>query len=254
LSFQASYVESHRLLGILTQILGYIGFSHHNPNTMSDGEVPPPPEPQPFDRYSKLPEALVPTSKQVMKFSGRYVKIDKDLKWFDWKAFLAAINAYQGDELTFDNLKDNTINQQEATLDVMVDKIVKFLLNVLTIALPGADVLALKAAIELTFTTLKAAKQIGFASFSKSSESHNSSWEYRLLFAVPNPDLKDDFYALVTTIKLSADIKEESSWWGLVSSSQKNFSANITAMQLVVTKGFKDPGNTGEPGMFYLFN
>jgi hypothetical protein len=194
-----------------------------------------------FDAYSKLPEHLVATSKQVMKFAGHYVKIEGDSKSFDWQGFHQSVNNYRGDELTFDKLKDNTINQSEATVTVMVEKIVAFLKTVLNVVLSAADVASLTANIEATFTNLEVAYNEGFASFSKSSSSYNSSWEYRIVFAMPNPDLVNDFYSLVTTIELTADIKEKSSWWGLVGSTKKNFGAHITAMQLVVTKGFRDP-------------
>jgi hypothetical protein len=123
----------------------------------------------------------------------------------------------------------------------MVDKIVKFLVDAFSVVLSASDIVALTANITTTFTDLKVAKENGWADFSKSSSANNSSWQYRVLFAFPNPDLPTDFYSLVTTIKLEADIKEESSWWGLVSSSSRNFSAEITAMELVVTKGFKAP-------------
>jgi hypothetical protein len=123
----------------------------------------------------------------------------------------------------------------------MVDKIVKFLSGALGVVLSDSEIVALTANVETTFTNLKVAKQNGWADFDQSSSGNNSSWQYRVLFAFPNPDLPNDFYSLVTTIKLEADIKEESSWWGLVSSSSRNFSAEITAMQLVVTKGFKAP-------------
>ena len=123
----------------------------------------------------------------------------------------------------------------------MVDKIVKFLVQALAIALTGNEIAALKLAIEVVFTGLKYAKEGGFASFRKSSQAHYSSWEYRILFAFPNPDLPTDFYSMVTTIQINADIEEESSWWGLTSSSKKNFSASVSALRLVVTKGFKSP-------------
>ncbi|TFK50726.1 volvatoxin A2 precursor [Heliocybe sulcata] len=196
-----------------------------------------------FNEFSKLPENLVITSLQVMKFSGRYVKLEnnEEKKWFDWEGFHNAINNYKGDDLTFDKYKSNKINQSEATVSTMVDKIVGFLKDALSVVLTEKDVLALKANIEATFTNLQEAKENGWADFSKSSSAENSSWEYRVLFAFPNPDLPSFFYSLVTTIKLEANIKEESSWWGLVSSTQKNFSSQIDAMELVVMKGFRDP-------------
>ena len=191
-----------------------------------------------FQPFSKLPSPLVPTSLQVMKFSGNFVKVSNDKKAFDWGGFKNAVNAYKGDDLTFDKFKENTIARSDATVKVMVDKIVKFLLEALSVVIDAGE---LAATIEATFTNLKSAKSNGWADFSKSSASSNSSWEYRILFAVPNAELEDFFYSLVTTIKLEADITEESSWWGLVSSSSKNFSATIDAMELVVQKGFRNP-------------
>ncbi|EPQ51531.1 delta-endotoxin CytB [Gloeophyllum trabeum ATCC 11539] len=182
---------------------------------------------------------------QVMKFSGRYVHLEngEEKKWFDWENFHKAINDYKGDDLTFDKFKSNKINQQTATVSTMVDKIVTFLRDALSVVLSAKDITALTASITTTFTNLKEAKDNGWADFSKSSSAENSSWEYRVLFAFPNPDLPDFFYSLVTTIKLEADIKEESSWWGLQSSTSKNFSSAIDAMELVVMKGFRDPSN-----------
>jgi hypothetical protein len=124
----------------------------------------------------------------------------------------------------------------------MVEKISNFLLESLGAELNASEIEGLKANIETTFTNLKTASSNGWASFSSSSNSKNSSWEYRVLFAFPNPDLPTDFYSLVTTIKLEANITEETSWWGLSSSTSKNFSAAVTSAQLVITKGFKDPG------------
>ena len=191
-----------------------------------------------FQPFSKLPSPLVPTSLQVMKFSGNFVKVSNDKKAFDWGGFKNAVNSYKGDDLTFDKFKENTIARSDATVKVMVDKIVKFLLEALSVVIDAGE---LAATIEATFTNLKSAKSNGWADFSKSSTSSNSSWEYRIMFAVPNAELENYFYSLVTTIKLEADITEESSWWGLVSSSSKNFSATIDAMELVVQKGFRNP-------------
>jgi len=187
----------------------------------------------------------VPSSIQVMKFSSHFVHVgnDTDDNYFNWGAFQKAVSDYKGDDLTFDKFKSNRINQSESTVKVMVDKIVAFLRDVLSILLPESEILALAATIESTFTNLKNAQSNGWADFSKSKSGENSSWEYRVLFAFPNPDLPDFFYSLVTTIKLEANIKEESSWWGLVGSSSRNFSAQIDAMELVVLKGFKDPIN-----------
>ncbi|KAJ4501378.1 volvatoxin A2 precursor [Lentinula lateritia] len=197
-------------------------------------------DPTTFNQFSKLPQNLVMTAVQVMQFSGHFVDL-KQPKTFHWDQFLDGINNYKGDDLTFDKYQNNTINQQSATVSTMVDKIVDFLRVVLSIALTKEDIDALAKNIDTTFRNLRNAKDRGWADFSTSHSSSNSSWEYRVLFAFPNPDLPDFFYSLVTTIKLEADIQEESSWWGLESSTRKNFAATIDAMELVVLRGFKNP-------------
>ncbi|KAJ3814067.1 delta-endotoxin CytB [Lentinula aff. lateritia] len=216
-------------------------------------------DPTTFNQFSKLPQNLVMTAMQVMQFSGHFVDL-KQPKTFRWDQFLNGINNYKGmsidcvtfsrlrlsllvlgDDLTFDKYQNNRINQQSATVSTMVDKIVDFLCVVLSVALTEKDISALSKNIETTFTNLENARDNGWADFSMSSSSSNSSWEYQVLFAFPNPDLPDFFYSLVTTIKLEADIKEEKSWWGLVHSDRRNFAATIDAMELVVLRGFKNP-------------
>ena len=176
-----------------------------------------------------------------MKFAGDYLAIEQKKSWFDWPSFKSAVGDYKGDDLTFDEFDKDTIAQNEYTVDVMVDKIVDFLAKALSVVLDPTAIVSLRAKVENTFTSLKEKSSDGFLSFNKSTDGHNSSWEYRIQFAFPNPDLPNFFYSLVTTILLEADVVEESGWWGLTSSTSKNFSATIDAMELVVMKGFKDP-------------
>jgi hypothetical protein len=182
---------------------------------------------------------------QVLRFSGRYVKADQDKGLiFSWNDFLQALNSLTGDSLTFDEAQTQLINQQEATVDVMVQKIVDFLKKVLNVVI---DVSALTARIESTFTNLKTEATNGFLQFQTSKNSKNSSWEYRVLFAVdPHPENPDAnrFYSLVTTIEIGADITEETGWWGLTANTKKNFYANITGIELVVRDDFKAPAKT----------
>ncbi|KAJ4491185.1 delta-endotoxin CytB [Lentinula edodes] len=97
-----------------------------------------------------------------------------------------------------------------------------------------------------TFTSLKWAGESGFADFSSSSTGMNSSWEYRITFSSPHPDSPNDFLSFVCTISLHADITNESSWWGLESSSRKCFGCDIFGYKFKVTKGFKDPGDPSD--------
>lgn len=175
-----------------------------------------------------------------MKYAGAYLKFEQDKVWFDWGSFTTSVNNYKGEDLTFDKYKNTTIASSESTVSTMVERIVKFLVEALSVVLDQKDITSLRTTIETTFTNLKEKSSNGFLDFNKSNDGHNSSWEYRVQFAFPNLDLPDYFYSLVTTIKLEADVSEESEWWGLVASSSKNFSAVIDAMELVVKKGFKN--------------
>jgi hypothetical protein len=176
-----------------------------------------------------------------MKFAGHFVDLGEK-KDFKWKEFHEAIDNYTGDELTFDKFQENHINQSQSTVDTMVEKITGFLMASLKVVLTEEEKTALRKNVETTFLDIKTISQTGFSSWS--SHGSNSSWEYRLLFAFSDKRAPDDFYALVTTLRLTADISNEASWFGLSKSSSNNFGCDISAMRLVVTKGFKDPGKS----------
>ena len=171
-----------------------------------------------------------------MKFAGRY--LDQENKKFDWGSFKKAIDDYDGSDLTFDKYQNTTINQSTATVDTMVNKVVQFLVDALGAVIDPKE---LAATILATFTNLKQQSDAGFADFSKTSDATNTSFTYRIVFAVANKNIPSDFYSLVTTIKLTANIHEESGWWGLTHSTSKNFAAEIDALELVVTEGFRAP-------------
>nr|QJI08305.1 delta-endotoxin [Beauveria bassiana] len=194
-----------------------------------------------FDNFSKLPTWLLHTSSQVMAYAGDYLKLDLKDKWYDWKSFKQSLDQYKGEDLTFDKYKEVTIDRQDRTVQTMVDQIVNYLVDVLSITLGRHEIKALNATIQATFTTLKEKSSHGWLNFSSTTDHHNSSWEYRIQFAFPNPDIPDYFYALITTIKLEADITDESEWWGLGFFTKKSFSAEIHSIELVVKEGFKDP-------------
>ncbi|KAF9466916.1 delta-endotoxin CytB [Collybia nuda] len=191
-----------------------------------------------FQPVDQLPEDLIPTSMQVMKFSGQHLSLEEDNTYFDWPGFKTAIDHYTGDDLSFDRYDKSTINQQSQEAGAMIDKVAQFLKDAFNAVV---DMTQLAAIILNTFTNLKEHSESGFLQFSKSDDKHNSSWEYRVLFSVPFQNTPSFFYSLVTTIKITADIEEESSWWGLTSSTKRNFGVQVDALQLVVQKGFRAP-------------
>ncbi|KAF9256862.1 delta-endotoxin CytB, partial [Marasmius fiardii PR-910] len=115
-----------------------------------------------FDEFSKLPGPLVPTSLQVAKFASHYLDLNPP-KSFKWPEFQQAVASYQGDDLALIKYDNNTIYQQERTVQIMVDKIVDFLKLALGVVLSAADIAALTQTILTTFTNLKVAESKNFA-------------------------------------------------------------------------------------------
>ncbi|KAF6802820.1 hypothetical protein CSOJ01_11342 [Colletotrichum sojae] len=204
-------------------------------------------DPLKFDAFSKLPRALVPASIETSKYAGAYVKLetDKDTKQdthrFDWNSFKASVVGYKGDYLAFNKFKSTNIAPSESTVQIMAERIVKFLFNMFSVSVEEGDIRALISPIEATFINLKEKSSDGFLDFNNSNDGGNSSWEYRMQLALPIPEKPDYFYSLVTTIKSGADASNESEWWGLVPSSSKILSATLDAMDLIVMKSFQNP-------------
>ena len=80
----------------------------------------------------------------------------------------------------------------------MSSKIAQFLVD--TFALKSNNQDGLKAQINSAFNNLDKKESSGWFSSYK-NEGHGSSWEYRIVFALPNPDHADWFYSVVSTIK-----------------------------------------------------
>ncbi|KAK0232214.1 delta-endotoxin CytB [Armillaria nabsnona] len=191
-----------------------------------------------FDQFSTLPKSLVPSSVMFMKFPGRYVKFDDTTGkiHFDWKDFKAAIDCYQALDVANFLFRSTVISQTDTTVSVMAKKIAAFLDDALR---AGVDIHGLETTIEATFTYLKEKKEKGVADFYPSTEERKrSSWECRLLFALPNEYLRNYFCCMVTTIKLEANIEDEESWV-LQGNTTKNFSATVDSLKVYVSKDFK---------------
>jgi len=193
---------------------------------------------------------LKPTAIQVGKFSNLSVVVKKDRndQYFtlNWEDLANRINNYEGDDLTFNKLKNSTIPTQSQTVEVMVGKIVDFLKDALSIILSVAELAALRANILTAFTDLKKTESHGWASWREEVDPPGSSWEYRLLYSVPmsGGDNKPDpnyIYTLVATITLTADISTKSEWWELSETTTQTFSASVNAIELIVEKVFINP-------------
>ncbi|KAK7680365.1 hypothetical protein QCA50_016605 [Cerrena zonata] len=190
--------------------------------------------------FVNLPPWLVPTAIQVMKFSGRFVTISGAYSTFSWIGFTISMWLYKSPYLNLDNTFSNAVTQSSCQVWQMAYKVADLLYQALPTG--SVDVSALAATIEATFCNLKTVKSSGFLSFNKSTHESNSSWEYRIQSALPpRSDDPNLFWSVISTVTLEADIKEESSWWGLEHHTTKRFSAYVTSARLAVRKGFIAP-------------
>lgn len=196
-------------------------------------------EPRFFQSVDKLPEHLVPTSRQVSKFSGRYLSVGGDPQ-FDWVGFKRAVDDYTGDDLKFEKSVGCTLYQQPQTVSTMMKRVAVVFHKILS---ASVDLGQLEAIVESALTDSKEVEaESGFLNFMTNSRKGNSSWQYRIIFSVPHgADASEHICSLVTTIKVTAAIEETSSWWGLASSTTKTLGARIDALQLAVQKGFRAP-------------
>ncbi|KAF9258011.1 delta-endotoxin CytB [Marasmius fiardii PR-910] len=219
----------------------------------------------PFDSLSKLEPGLVPTALQVSKFASHYLHIETNPRWFDWDSFIQAISRYAGDDLVLVAIEDRQPMSSDSSsgrylfkiasndpsalprapplgIPIPVTEIVDWIAYIITsvVGMPF-DRPPVHAIVENAFTNLKWATESGFADFHSSSTGTNSSYEYRVQFAAPIGGSSDLFLSFVSTLALEADIKTESSWWGLTSSTEAKFVARIVGIKVRVTKGFMDP-------------
>ncbi|KAK1218416.1 hypothetical protein PQX77_018880 [Marasmius sp. AFHP31] len=210
-----------------------------------------------FDDLSKVRPDLVPTAMQLSRFAAHHLRLGNP-NWFDWESFLQAVLRYNGSDLLL--LRPNQARGQgelikgdsgEPThglpvyrgnvaipLTQIVDWIAQFITTVVGMPINRNEIFT---KVEYGFTNLQWASSRGFASFRTSSVGTNSSWEYRITFEAPLPGGGDRFLSFVSTLELAADIRTESSWWGLVSTTRARFTARITGLKFQVTKGFRDP-------------
>ncbi|KAJ3853983.1 delta-endotoxin CytB, partial [Lentinula lateritia] len=109
---------------------------------------------------------------------------------------------------------------QLSAVSNIIDYIVYFVTQEVGVSI---DANAIYGMVLNAFTNLEWASESGFADFSSSSTGTNSSWEYRITFSETYSGSSNSFLSFVSTILLEADIRNRSSWWCLVSSSDNIF-------------------------------
>ncbi|KAF8688573.1 hypothetical protein RHS03_09457, partial [Rhizoctonia solani] len=184
-----------------------------------------------FDQYGTLPGNLVDPAKQVLKFSGYF--LNGDTQQLDWVGLKDAIDNRPDTDLVIEQYDNNQLAQQSTSLQNVAEKTADFLGKV---GSASFDKYMFSEVLQTGFTSLEEKEDSGFAHYEE--EGDKSAFTYRLVFVTPNPDIPSDFYALVVTHKLIADITEKSDWFGLGPDSTQNFSAEVNAMKLACTENF----------------
>lgn len=211
------------------------------------------------------------TGDQILTFIGQ--RLNTKTHVFDWKAFKDDIDDYEESDLMFDKYKTLTLDQQPTKVSDLATTIAGFFKGVLPIEKTTEELESIFGGALLDWKDKNAKGFAGFAlekpkpvdpSTQGSSNSSgggllkslwggggkpkpkpvepvNSSYTYRIVFQIKNPRIESDFYSLVATVKIIADLEKEQDWWKLESTSEKDFGVDITAMELVVTSGFKSP-------------
>ncbi|VTO94300.1 unnamed protein product [Fusarium graminearum] len=199
-----------------------------------------------FDNFVQLPPSLSVAASRVVKYAGTAIKVEtnegtnQETHRFDLQSFMNSVNNRQTDDLILETFKEHTISHRETTLSTIVESIVKFMADAFYISPYEKATATLQRTIEETFANLEENSSSEFLDFNKSFDGQVSSWEYRLHFAFPNPEMPNCFCSLITTIKLEANISDKSVWWGLVGSSSRVFSATISGVKLQVEEGFRN--------------
>ncbi|KAL5633475.1 hypothetical protein ACGC1H_003841 [Rhizoctonia solani] len=172
-----------------------------------------------------------------MKYAGYFLTMGPDGGIFNWLWFMSAIQ--NRSEITVEQYDNENIEQRTLNVDSMVDMIMNVLVRLAKAAIQPGDKEAMATKVKTTFTNLSHWEaEGGFLDFYHESSDSNSSYTYRVAFAFPHESSITDFYTVIATIRLTADIHEKSTWWGLDHSSTRKFGANITCIKLKCTKNF----------------
>ncbi|KAK7023491.1 hypothetical protein VNI00_013105 [Paramarasmius palmivorus] len=194
-----------------------------------------------FDDIEILPTSLIPTGAHVNKYAGYFFDTENNV--YEWEGFKRAMDARPDAQLTLLKATSDVItrgNEVEWKAS-FGDKLVNFLRKYLDVNLSQSNIDSLKEKVNNTFSDLRlVGRDGGWFSYTKGAS--RSSCEYRIVFAYPfiNRD-ESYFYSAVMTIKLHAEVREHSSWWGLSKTVEDSHSIEIRGMKLLVEKGFTAP-------------
>lgn len=199
-----------------------------------------PSDSQSFDTFAKaLPPSLFRTAVAVTGFATHYISSTDNKLAFDWDKFQEGVKGVKDDKLTVESFDQQTIYQESSEFQVMVDKVVEYLVKALGVAVTPAYLTELTEKIKSTFDGKNNESKDNFLWSWK--EGSNTTVQYKVQFALPIDGTTDYFYSLVSTLNITAKCDNVEVLWGMINSSSSNYSVYIQAEKLIVVKDFVNP-------------
>ncbi|KAM5546035.1 hypothetical protein V8D89_000161 [Ganoderma adspersum] len=189
-----------------------------------------------FDTATKLPDSLRQAAFKVIKLYSDYVAVDVTPVRLNWDGCKDAIAARSGPDLSVVKTKSTTIVSHTASVEDMAGKVSQYLYE--AFSLQGTDEEHMRSTIYKAFQDVGSAAS-GSIITSSTHESRGRTWENHIVLMAPNPDDADSFYAVITTVGFSAYIYEYRGPLGIGNESRHDYSANITGMELLVKKTYR---------------
>ncbi|MGY3892847.1 cytolytic delta-endotoxin (insecticidal protein) [Aeromonas enterica] len=149
--------------------------------------------PQAFAMARVFQDALVPTA------DGKSLR-------FDVQKALTLIKAHP--EMAVINFTDQTIEQSNAAVTLMVDKVLEILNKVLGVVLGEGPKAKLVESVSSAFTNLNEQKDSAWIFWEK-SEAHKTTYQYNILFGVQSKETGLFLYGLPMGMEINVDIEKE---------------------------------------------
>ncbi|CUA77743.1 hypothetical protein RSOLAG22IIIB_12805 [Rhizoctonia solani] len=208
-----------------------------------------------FDQHHCVRPDLIPASRSVMKYAGYFLKFQPDsggaiFNWFWFLRDLLDNRCGSKSDATIEEHGKEHIEQHELNINSMVDKIMDILFKFSKATIRSGDKDAITAKVKNTFTNLSRQESSNICFFGclpaiwHESHGTNSSYTYRIGFSFPHEWSVTDFYAVIATIELKAEVRRSSVeliWplgLGVPGLTTSDFFADITCIKLKCTKNF----------------
>ncbi len=158
------------------------------------------------------------------------VKIDgKDSLKFDFDKALAQVKAHS--EMAMVGIVNQTISQSSSQASSMVNKIIELVKNVLSVTLTEKQKETYEACITNAFTNLSTQSQDAWI-FWQHEESHKTTYQYNMFFAIQNEDTGSVMLALPMSLTVTVNVEKEKVLW-ITIKDKHDFSVNVQAIQVV---------------------